>query len=94
MTVLHVDMHLASGREGALLDIYRDAFRPAISRQPGFRSVSLLRPNGGDVHRLVIVFDDEEQRERWVASDTHQDVWPRVEALCTEWTPNLFVEVG
>lgn len=94
MTVLHVDMPLGAEREEALLDVYRSAFRPAISRQPGFRSVTLLRPNGGDVYRLVIIFDDEEQRKRWVASDDHQDVWPRMEALSAGYTPNLFAEVG
>lgn len=93
MTVLHVDLRLASGREPDLLDVYRDTFRPAISRQPGFRSVDLLRPNGGELHRLVIVFDEEEQRTRWVASEVHQRVWPQIEALCAGYTPNLFVEV-
>ncbi len=45
MFVLFVDMKLKPGAQAALEKTYTEIFRPAISRQEGFRGVELLRPN-------------------------------------------------
>jgi heme-degrading monooxygenase HmoA len=93
-SVLHVELQVKEGAAEALVADYRSTFRPAISRQEGFRAARLLRPVDAPAYRLVIEFAEERQRERWVASDLHQQVWPRIEAHCSEYTPNLFDEVG
>ncbi|MBO0701787.1 MAG: antibiotic biosynthesis monooxygenase [Candidatus Dormibacteraeota bacterium] len=92
-SVLHVELQVKAGSEEALVDTYRSTFRPAISKQGGFEAVRLLRPVDAPGYRLVIEFSQEEQRLSWVASDLHQQVWPQVEAHCSEYTPNLFQEV-
>lgn len=92
-SVLHVELQVKQGDAGALVAGYQSVFRPAISRQPGFHAVRLLRPVDAPGYRLVIEFDQEEQRERWVASDLHQQVWPQLEACCSGYKPNLFEEV-
>jgi heme-degrading monooxygenase HmoA len=93
VTVLHVDLRTKEGAAPALLDTFRTRFRPAIVEQPGFVSVALLA--GTEVpHRLVIVFQEEEQRLRWVGSDLHQEVWPQMEAHCDSYQPVLFEEVS
>ncbi|HEX4213308.1 MAG TPA: antibiotic biosynthesis monooxygenase [Candidatus Dormibacteraeota bacterium] len=93
MSVLHVDLRTREGAATALLETFRTRFRPAIAQQPGFRSVTLLM--GDEVpHRLVIVFEQEEQRLAWVASALHQEVWPQVEAHCESYLPVLFEEVS
>lgn len=93
MSVLHVDLRTKEGAAPALLETYRTRFYPAIARQPGFVSVALLR--GREVpHRLVIVFEEEEQRLSWVESALHQQVWPEMEAHCESYQPVLFEEVG
>ena len=93
MSVLHVDLRTKEGAASALLETFRSRFRPAITQQPGFVSVALLK--GEEVpHRLVIVFEQEEQRLRWVDSAIHQEVWPQMEAHCESYQPVLFEEVS
>jgi heme-degrading monooxygenase HmoA len=48
MFVLFVDMRVKPGSQQALEKTYTEIFRPAISRQGGFRDVELLRPNQED----------------------------------------------
>jgi heme-degrading monooxygenase HmoA len=94
MSVLHVDLDVRAGAENALLGTYRDVFRPAIERQEGFQSVRLLRPADPGPYRLAIVFSEEADRLRWVASDLHQQVWPQIEAHCASYAPHLFLELA
>jgi heme-degrading monooxygenase HmoA len=83
---LHCDLYLEAKRETEMLDNYRKVFRPTISRQPGFVSVTLLKlrkenqgkaPKGASC-RLIISFQTEEQRLKWVDSPDHQNAWPTV----------------
>lgn len=84
---LHCDLQLDPKREQEMLDNYRKVFRPAISQQPGFVSVTLLKLRSenqgkapaGCTYRLIISFQTEAQRLKWVASPTHQKAWPTVE---------------
>jgi heme-degrading monooxygenase HmoA len=84
---LHVDLDVDPAKEKELVANFRQVFRPAISKQPGFVSVRLLRlrkaiagaaPSNAP-YRLVISFQTEEQRQTWVASDDHQRAWPTIE---------------
>jgi heme-degrading monooxygenase HmoA len=84
---LHCDLHLEPNREKEMLENYREVFQPTISKQPGFVSVTLLKLRlerqgkapAGCTYRLIISFQTEEQRLKWVASDAHQKAWPTVE---------------
>ncbi|MBM3812445.1 MAG: hypothetical protein FJW20_12520 [Acidimicrobiia bacterium] len=84
---LHVDLEVDPAREKELLANFRNIFQPAISRQPGFVDVKLLKfqkSMHGDapkqfLNRLLISFQTEEQRLQWVASDDHQKAWPAIE---------------
>lgn len=84
---LHVDLEVDPAKEKDLLATYRKTFRPAISKQPGFVAVTLLKLRkemkgtapAGATHRLIISFETEDQRQKWVASDLHQQVWPSME---------------
>jgi heme-degrading monooxygenase HmoA len=84
---LHCDLELDLAREKEMLANYRKVFQPAISRQPGFVSVQLLKLRkemqgkgpAGCSYRLIISFQTEEQRLKWVATDDHQKAWPTVE---------------
>jgi heme-degrading monooxygenase HmoA len=85
---LHVDLDVDPAKEKDLLVTFRTHFRPAITKQPGFVDVKLLKlvsamvgsapPNTS--YRLLIIFQTEEQRKAWVATPTHQQVWPMMEA--------------
>ena len=84
---LHCDLQLDPAKEKEMLENYRKVFRPTIRKQPGFVSVTLLKLKierqgkapAGCPYRLIISFQTEEQRLKWVASDAHQKVWPSVE---------------
>lgn len=80
MFVLFVDVKLKPGAQLALEKTYTETFRPAISRQEGFRGVELLRPHKtGDEWRLSIAFETHDLQKKWVALDLHQVVWPQME---------------
>jgi heme-degrading monooxygenase HmoA len=70
-----------------MLANYRNVFKLAITRQPGFVAVQLLKLRqelqgkapAGCSYRLIISFQTEEQRQKWVATPEHQKAWPTVE---------------
>jgi heme-degrading monooxygenase HmoA len=84
---LHCDLELDVKREKEMLTNYRNVFRPTISKQPGFVSLTLLKLRAekqgkapaGCTYRLIISFQTEEQRLAWVATPAHQKAWPMVE---------------
>lgn len=87
---LHVDLEVDPAKEAEVLKNYKDIFRPTISKQPGFVDVKLLKLRSvpvGDApktrYRLLISFQTEEQRLKWVATDDHQRVWPSIEKNLT-----------
>ena len=85
---LHVDLEVDPKREAEMLKNYKATFRPAIVKQPGFVDVKLLKLRkevagkapANSLYRLLISFQTEEQRQKWVATDLHQKVWPTIEA--------------
>ncbi len=84
---LHVDLSVDPAREQEMLKNFETVFKPAASKQPGYRSVKLIKlrkalmgniaPDGN--YRFVLSFENEELRQKWVASDIHQQVWPKIE---------------
>ena len=80
MFVLHVDIKVKPGLEPSLEKTYTENFRPAISAQPGFGGVQLLRSrDAGGAYRLTIAFDRQASQQTWIATDLHQQVWPQME---------------
>ncbi len=84
---LHVDLEVDMAKEKEMLNNFKTTFRPAISRQPGFVDVKLMKLRkalmgnapGSFNYRLLISFQTEELRLKWVASDDHQKAWPTIE---------------
>ncbi|HET6217307.1 MAG TPA: antibiotic biosynthesis monooxygenase [Acidobacteriaceae bacterium] len=94
MFVLFVDMKLKPGAQAALEKTYTEVFRPAISRQEGFRGVELLRPNqAGDQWRLSLAFESHELQKKWVGMDLHQEVWPQMESHFADYSVNDYTAV-
>lgn len=86
--VLHCDMFLNPAKEKEMLSVWHNTFKAAISKQPGFVSVALLKLRkenqgkapAGAPYRLTISFKTEEERLTWVATDLHQKAWGAMEA--------------
>ena len=86
---LHLDMILPPDREQEMLSHFRTAFRKAASEQAGFYDVKIIKlrstlsgeaPKGIN-YRFIIEFRSEEDRQKWIASDLHQQVWPVIENM-------------
>jgi heme-degrading monooxygenase HmoA len=84
---LHVDLSVDPAREKEMLDIFHTKFRPAASAQPGFLDVQMLKlrsvlggaaPEGAN-YRFVLTFESEKQRQHWVATPIHKQLWPTIE---------------
>jgi heme-degrading monooxygenase HmoA len=86
--MLHCDLFLNPAKEKEMLANYHKTFRPAIRKQPGFVSVSLLKLRkenqgkapAGASYRLMISFKTEEERVTWTKTDLHQQAWGTIEA--------------
>ena len=78
-------------REQEMLKTFRETFRPAAAKQPGFIEVHMLKlrttvmgKHPGDAnYRFVLTFESEELRQKWIATDIHQEVWPAMEKFFT-----------
>jgi heme-degrading monooxygenase HmoA len=84
---LHVDLDVEPGKDKEMVANFQKVFRPVIRKQPGFVEVKLMKlretlagpaPRNAP-YRLIISFETEEQRKKWVATDDHQRVWPSIE---------------
>ena len=97
---LHVDLSVEPAKEAEMLKNFQTIFRPAASKQPGYidvkmvklRSTLMGKAPAGVNYRFVLTFQSEELRQKWIASDVHQKVWPTVEnTLSTkDYTVMLF----
>jgi len=88
---LHVDLSVDPAKEQEMLHNFHTIFRPEASKQPGFIDVKMLKlrsalagaaPTGAN-YRFHLVFASEQQRQAWVATDTHKRVWPTIERTLT-----------
>ncbi len=87
MFTLHVELRVKPGSEQMLRKIFHETFRPAISRQEGFRNVALLSPcDKANSYVLTIVFENQPLQQKWVATDVHEKAWSQIESLCTGYT--------
>ncbi len=94
MVSLHIDLQLKPRAGPELETTFRQVFRPAVSAQPGFVAVALLQPTSeATAYRLVIEFQTEQLRLDWVATDLHQQVWPKIEAYCASYAVKNFTVV-
>ncbi len=73
--------------------MYQEAYVPAMQRQSGYEGSRLLRLFPPALateiqaeetpfnYQMELVFDTEENRRKWAASDAHQKVWPMAQEL-------------
>jgi hypothetical protein len=100
---LHVDLAVDPAKEKQMLKNFATVFRPAASKQPGYIDVKMLKLRStlqgkapaGINYRFALTFESEELRQKWVASDVHQEVWPTIENTLSrkDYTVMLF-DVG
>jgi hypothetical protein len=85
--MLHLDMAVDPAREKEMLHNFHTIFRPAAAKFTGFIDVKIIKLRSavmgsapaGINYRFVLTYQSEELRQKWVASDVHQKVWPTIE---------------
>jgi len=88
---LHVELEVDPKKEATLASTFKKTFEPTIRKQAGFVDVKLLKFRkamagagpGKFNYRLLISFQTEDLRLKWVASADHQRVWPEMEKNLT-----------
>jgi heme-degrading monooxygenase HmoA len=84
---LHVDLSVDPAKEQEMLHNFHTIFRPAATKHPGFIDVKILKlrtalagaaPAGAN-YRFELIYASEEERQAWVASAVHKQVWPSIE---------------
>jgi len=86
--VLHVDLSVDPAKEQEMLHNFHAIFKPAAMKQPGYIDVKMCKLRSslqgaapaGLNYRFQLTYQSEELRQRWVASETHQKVWPTIES--------------
>ncbi len=91
--LLQIYFDVSPDKETAFQSLYSDAYVPAMQKQEGYIRSDLIRIFPPDLAREIegaetefnfqmeLVFDTEENRRRWVASEEHQVVWPQAEEI-------------
>jgi heme-degrading monooxygenase HmoA len=100
MVQVHVDLAVDFAKEQEMLRHFQTVFRPAAMKFRGYIDVHLLKVLAVPVgtapaslnYRFTITYENEELRQKWVASDVHQDVWGRIEKMLStpQYTVILF----
>jgi hypothetical protein len=98
--MLHLDMAVVPAREKEMLHTFHTIFRPAAAKFPGFVDVQIIKLRSavmgkapaGLNYRFVLTYESEELRQKWIASDVHQKVWPPIEntLVSKDYTVLLF----
>ncbi len=89
MIQVHVDLAIDPAREQEMLRFFQNEFRPAAAKFRGYLDVRMLKvravPVGtapaGINYRFAITYENEDLRQKWVASDIHQEVWGGLEEM-------------
>jgi hypothetical protein len=84
---LYVEMDVPAGREREMLDTFHNVFVPEAVKHAGYIRVkmlkrrSILQGTAPAQHnfRFELEFENEDLRQKWIASAAHQRVWPQVE---------------
>jgi len=97
---LHVDLSVDPAKEKEMLKNFETIFRPAAVKQPGYIDVKMLKLRSavmgkapaGINYRFSLTYQSEELRQKWVATEVHQKVWPTIENTLTtkDYTVLLF----
>jgi len=97
---LHVDMSVDPAKEKEMVKNFETIFRPAASKQPGYIDVKILKLRSalqgkapaGVMYRFSLTYQSEALRQKWIATDVHQKVWPTIENTLTskDYTVYLF----
>ncbi len=89
---LHADLAVDPAKEQEMLQFFARKFRPAAAQQPGYIDTRMLKlksalrgaaPPGAN-YQFVLTFSSEALRQKWIATETHKQLWPIIEGSLTD----------
>lgn len=87
----HVTFSLIPGEEKDFEALFETEYSIAMSRQPGFVSVMLLKEHENEaVYQMAIRFQSLETAAAWRDSADHRALSPRIKALYKESTVQVY----
>ncbi len=81
----HVTFHVIPGKEKDFENLFKAEYGVAMSRQPGYVSVTLLKEHEKEaVFQMVIRFQSLETAAAWRDSAEHKALSPKIKSLYRE----------
>ena len=81
----HVTLNIIPGKERDFETLFKNEYSIAMSKQPGFVSVTLLKEHEKEaVYQMVIRFQTPETAAAWRDSTDHKALSPKIKALYKE----------
>jgi antibiotic biosynthesis monooxygenase (ABM) superfamily enzyme len=91
----HVTFNIIPGKEKDFENLFREEYSVAMSKQPGFVSVTLLKENEKEaVYQMVIRFQSLETATAWRDSSDHKALSPKIKALYRESAVQVYEIIG
>lgn len=87
----HVTFNVIPGKEKDFEKLFKEEYSVAMSKQPGFVSVTLLKEHEKEaVYQMVIRFQSLEAAAAWRDSADHKTLSPKIKALYKESTVRAY----
>lgn len=85
--VLYVDMQVDPAKEQEMIKNYHTIFKPIAVKHQGYIDLKIVKLNkvvagsapAGMNYRFQLTYENEELRQKWIASADHQKAWPTIE---------------
>ena len=91
----HVTFNVIPGKEKEFETLFKEAYSIAMSKRPGFVSVTLLKEQEKEaVYQMAIRFQSLETAAAWRDSPDHKALSPRIKALYTDSTLQVYDIIG
>jgi antibiotic biosynthesis monooxygenase (ABM) superfamily enzyme len=87
----HVTFNVIPGKERDFENLFKNEYSIAMSKQPGFVSVILLKEHEKEaVYQMVIRFQSLETAAAWRDSADHKALSPKIKVLYQESTVQVY----
>ena len=87
----HVTFNVIPGQEREFENLFKREYGLAMSKQRGFVSVTLLKEHEKEaVYQMVIRFQTLETAAAWRDSEDHKALSPKIKALYTNSTVQVY----
>jgi antibiotic biosynthesis monooxygenase (ABM) superfamily enzyme len=91
----HVTFNVIPGKEKDFENLFKNEYGAAMSKQPGFVSVTLLKEHEKEaIYQMVIRFQTLETAAAWRDSEDHKALSPKIKALYKESTVQVYAVIA